>query len=79
MLLLCKTIIKHIYISFNIYQGGEFFEALKKNNPESETLSTEFSDMQHGWSLRGDVSDEKIKLKVELFLEKTFAYLAKYF
>lgn len=59
--------------------GGDLFEILKKNNPESQTLSTEFADMQHGFSLRGDVNDEKIKVAVQLFLDTTFNFLAKFF
>lgn len=63
----------------NLRAGGELFEALKKNNSESQTLSTEFAAMQHGWSLRGDVEDAQIKAAVQLFLDSTFNFLAKFF
>jgi dienelactone hydrolase len=61
----------------NVKEGGELILALKANNPDSET-SMDFQDQQHGFSLRGDVKDPNIKAKVELFLEKAYAFISKY-
>lgn len=64
--------------SDDIRTGGELFETLKAENPGSETYSTEFADMQHGWSLRGDTKDEKIKEKVELAMNLIYAFFDKH-
>jgi hypothetical protein len=45
----------------------------------TETLSTEFADMQHGWSVRGDTNDPHIRAKVELAFEKIYAFYSKFF
>lgn len=61
----------------NIKEGGEIITALQAKIPESAT-SNEFEDMKHGWSVRGDVSDPNIKAKVELALEKAYAFISKF-
>jgi len=32
-------------------------------------MNTEFADMSHGWTCRGDLSDEKIAAGVKLAME----------
>ncbi len=44
----------------NVKEGGELVAALQANNAESAT-SADFLDVQHGFSVRGDVSDPKVK------------------
>ena len=61
----------------NLKTNGEFIKALQTNSSESETV-VEFEDQQHGWVVRGDTADEAIKEKVELALQKAYAFIGKY-
>jgi dienelactone hydrolase len=57
-------------------EDGAMFQALKKNNPDSETHL--FKDVVHGWVPRGDLNDPVVKENVELAMSRTYAYFAKF-
>ena len=61
----------------NLKTNGEFYLAIKDVSPESETV-VEFEDMLHGWLIRGDQTDENIKVKIELALTRIHTFLAKH-
>ena len=61
----------------NLKTNGEYIKAIQTNSLESETI-VEFEDQQHGWVVRGDIKDAAIKEKVELALQKAYAYIGKY-
>lgn len=61
----------------NLKTGGEFIKALQVNSPESDTI-VEFEDQKHGWVVRGDIADAAVKEKVELALNKAYAFIGKY-
>eukprot|EP00047_Mylnosiga_fluctuans_P004838 m.236847 g.236847 ORF g.236847 m.236847 type:complete len:310 (+) comp13044_c0_seq1:69-998(+) len=57
--------------------GGHVIEALKANNAASET-TTDFAAQQHGFSIRGDISNPDTKAAVEGALQKALEYCAKH-
>jgi len=55
---------------------GTFFANLKAKNPGS--ISSPFPDMLHGWTIRGDLADAKIKRDVDRFMDETVKYFGNY-
>lgn len=55
---------------------GTFFANLKKSHPAS--ISSPFPDMLHGWTIRGDLADAKIKRDVDRFMAETEKFLGGY-
>jgi hypothetical protein len=45
----------------NIKQGGELVQILERKFGAEKTGTLEFPDMIHGWVVRGDLEDEKVK------------------
>ena len=37
-----------------------------------------YLDVTHGWSVRGDLSDEKVRVAVEGVMKDTVAFFGKY-
>jgi len=60
--------------------GGEIFELLKAADPsgKTKTMATEFANVKHGWSVRGDVSDSTVKAKVGEFLSAMQGWFAEH-
>ena len=46
--------------------GGEMEENAKKLGYDEKSKFYEFVDMAHGWTVRGDIKDEKIARDVDL-------------
>jgi hypothetical protein len=45
--------------------SGDFGAALKASAQGGECAWSAYPDMSHGWSCRGDLSDEKVRRDVE--------------
>lgn len=60
--------------------GGEIFEELKKadKSGKTRTMATEFADMNHGWSVRGDITDAAVKAQVDKFIEHMTAWFTEH-
>lgn len=59
-------------------EDGELGAALKASATGSGCVWKPFPEMSHGWSCRGDLSDEKVKRDVDLCMKEAIAYLEKY-
>ena len=57
-------------------EGGKFYNAIKSVQADTETFW--FTDMSHGFTTRGDMSDEKVKRDVELAMTSTVEYFQKF-
>ena len=58
--------------------SGDFGEALKASAKGAECVWSTYADMSHGWSCRGDLSDEKVKRDVEAVMKDAIGFFAKY-
>ena len=58
--------------------SGDFGEALKASAKGGECVWSAYPDMSHGWSCRGDLSDEKVKRDVEAVMKDAIGFFAKY-
>lgn len=57
-------------------ENGANFQALKVNNPESETVR--FGKVKHGWVPRGDLEDPDVKEAVDEAVQRMFAYFSRF-
>lgn len=51
---------------------------LKQSACGADCVWKPYPDMSHGWSCRGDLSDEKVKRDVDLVLKDAISFFAKY-
>ena len=58
--------------------GGDILEALRQAQPDSD-VALDFAAMQHGWAVRGDVSDPAVRAAVDLAVDKTLQFIAAQF
>jgi dienelactone hydrolase len=59
-------------------EDGEFGEALKSSAKGSACIWKVYEEMSHGWSVRGDIADEKIKRDCEAVMKEATEFFAKY-
>lgn len=57
-------------------QKGSFYQNLKAKQPAS--MSSPFPDMEHGWTIRGDLKDAKINRDVTRFMDETQKFFSQY-
>ena len=61
----------------NLKTDGEYFKILISKFGNDKVACTEFPDMIHGFVVRGDVSDEKVKRDVEKVIDLSVQYMNK--
>ncbi len=49
----------------NIKEGGELVKILQDKHGVANSGTLEFPEMIHGWVVRGDLNDEKVKRDTE--------------
>lgn len=59
-------------------EDGPFCQALKGGIRGADMVIKPFPDMTHGWSCRGDLSDEKVKRDVAQVLDDVKQFFAKH-
>ena len=52
--------------------------AIKNSSRGAECLWSNYPEMSHGWSCRGDLSDEKVKRDVEAVMKDAIGFFNKY-
>jgi len=57
-------------------EKGTFFQNLKAKHPQSE--SKPYPDMLHGWTIRGELTDAKIKRDVDRFMDESQKFLSQF-
>lgn len=57
---------------------GDFSMALGASERGADCVFKEYPDMTHGWSCRGDVSDEKVKRDVDDVMKEAIGFYAKH-
>jgi len=57
---------------------GDFSTALRASERGADCVFKEYPDMTHGWSCRGDVSDEKVKRDVDDVMKEAIGFYAKH-
>eukprot|EP01126_Amoeba_proteus_P040825 TRINITY_DN4378_c0_g1_i4.p1 TRINITY_DN4378_c0_g1~~TRINITY_DN4378_c0_g1_i4.p1 ORF type:complete len:256 (-),score=56.76 TRINITY_DN4378_c0_g1_i4:184-894(-) len=62
----------------NVKPGGDFQKIFNEKEFGKDCVFQEFPAMQHGWVIRGDISDPTIKNDVETALSLSFHFLDKH-
>lgn len=62
----------------NIKPNGEVVNILKEKFGSEKSGSLEFPDMSHGWTVRGDANDEKVRRDVGKAIHLCKDYFSKF-
>lgn len=59
-------------------EEGDFATAVKKSAKGSECVWKPYPEMQHGWTVRGDLANDAVKRDVEAVMKDAADFVAKY-